>query len=245
MYIGRSCVIIPVYNEKEELEKLLPSVINLIPRYIHQTIVVDDGSNDNTADVAYRYRPKGVILLRHERNRGKASALKTGIEKAVEIGYDPIILMDGDGQHSPDKIPIPLILEKLYEEKLDLVVGARNFNKMPRPNKYANINDSKLASWVSDSEIRDSQSGFKIIRSRLFKEGKLNLMWKRFTLDPQITIEAILKGYNVGFIDIPTIYYSDRKSKIRIVQQGIDYSIMYTPYIIKKIIRGISKWLSK
>ena len=147
MYKERACAVIPAYNEQKNLEKIL----KLIPSYLNQTIIVDDGSTDMTSEIAESYMSKGVILQRHEKNRGKAIALKTGIEKAIEIGYEIIVTLDGDGQHSPKEIP--RLIEKL-EEGNDLVIGSRNFqnNNMPLGNMLANILDSKIVSKITKTK---------------------------------------------------------------------------------------------
>lgn len=222
------CGVIPAYNEEKGLEAILSEV----PIYLPQTIVVDDGSTDRTAEVARSYASKGIITLKNEYNMGKALSLKKGIDFALKVGYNVIVAMDADRQHLPEEIP--LLLDKVYNEGFDLVIGARNFDKMPFANKYANIYDSKVVSLITRQKIRDSQCGFRAMRSRIFTEGKLNLTWKRFTLEPQMTIEAILKGYKVGFVDISTVYDSKRKSRIKLFQQAIDYSKMYAGYLFNE-----------
>jgi glycosyltransferase involved in cell wall biosynthesis len=222
------CGVIAAYNEEKNLETVLAEV----PMYLPQSIVVDDGSADRTAEVAKTYAHKGVITLRNEYNMGKALSLKKGIDFALGVGYNVIVAMDSDGQHLP--IEIPLLLDKIYNEGFDLVIGARNFDEMPFANKYANILDSKIVSFITHSDVKDSQCGFRAMRSRIFTEGKLNLTWKRFTIEPQMTIEAILNGYKVGFADISTVYDSKRKSKIKVFQQGIDYGKMYFGYLFNR-----------
>lgn len=225
---GRSCAVIPAYNEEKGLEKVLNSVLNLIPCYLYQTIVVDDGSKDKTADVASKYQCKGVILLRHEKNRGKAAALKTGIEKALEFGYDLILTLDADGQHLPQDIP--LLLNKI-NEGYDLVIGERDFNKMPFWNMIANIIDAGVTSSITKKRITDSQCGFRAIRSRLFHDGKINLKGERFTIESEMILQAAINDYKIGFVGISTEYNSDRKSKIKVMQQISDYFKMYKYYM--------------
>jgi len=218
------CGVIPAYNEEKGLE----SILSEVPKYLTQSIVIDDGSTDRTAEVARSYASKGILVLRNKENLGKALSLKRGIDFAVNVGYNAIVTMDADRQHLPEEIP--LLLGKIYEDEFDLVIGARNFNEMPAANRYANILDSKIVSFITHAKVRDSQCGFRAIKSRIFEEGKLNLTWQRFTLEPQMTIETILKGYKVGFVDISTVYDPKRKSKIKVLQQMKDYSEMYAGY---------------
>ena len=222
------CGVIPAYNEEKGLE----SILSEVPKYLTQSIVIDDGSTDRTAEVARSYASKGILVLRNKENLGKALSLKRGIDFAVNVGYNVIVTMDADRQHRPDEIR--LLLDKIYEDEFDLVIGARNFNEMPTANRYANILDSKIVSFITRTKVRDSQCGFRAMRSSIFTEGKLNLTWKRFTLEPQMTIETILKGYKVGFVDISTVYDLKRKSKIRVLQQVKDYSKMYASYLFNE-----------
>ena len=111
-------IIIPAYNE----EGAIPRVIHETRRYAPQAdiVVIDDGSADNTAEVA---RKAGVIVLRHPFNLGIGGAMQTGLKFAVKHGYDYVVRLDGDGQHDPaeiDKLLAPLRLHTT-----DMVVGAR------------------------------------------------------------------------------------------------------------------------
>jgi glycosyltransferase involved in cell wall biosynthesis len=221
-----NCVIIPAYNEEENLDAILNDAIN----HVDKVIVVDDGSIDNTADIAESYSGKGVITLLQGLNCGKADALKRGINYAVSRGYDTLVTMDSDGQHLPSEIP--LLLNKMGEG-YDLVIGKRNFAKMPLPNRIANIIDASMVSFLAKQKIYDSQSGFRAINSRLFKEKRINLSEPRFTMESQFIIEAALNNYRIGFADISTVYLDGRKSKIKIGQQIKDYARLYSKYMFK------------
>jgi glycosyltransferase involved in cell wall biosynthesis len=114
----RILIAIPSYNE----ELTIGSVIALAKEY-GDVLVIDDGSKDRTSKVA---RNAGAIVIRHDVNRGKGNALKTGFEYALSNGYDIVVTLDADGQHNPDEIP--LLLEPILKGESDLVIGSRYLN---------------------------------------------------------------------------------------------------------------------
>lgn len=111
-------VIVPAYNEGKRID----AVIKLIKKYAKNIIVVDDGSKDNTYDIAKR---TGVDVLKHIINLGKGAALKTGCDYAIKEGARKIVVMDADGQHDPSEIPYFLS----YLDKVDIVFGYRDLKK--------------------------------------------------------------------------------------------------------------------
>src|SRR5690606_36629277 len=104
--------------------------------YTSHVIVVNDGATDGTAGILERY-PQ-LHLLTHNPNKGKGVALKNGIRKAAELGYQYAITIDSDGQHYAKDLPA--FLEKIQSEPGSLIVGARNLEQenMPGKNTFAN-----------------------------------------------------------------------------------------------------------
>lgn len=145
--------IIPAYNE----ERHVKSVIEGALKY-SDVIVVDDGSSDNTPDVAEQ---AGANLIKHDKNRGKGAAIKTGFRKAFDNKYSIFVLIDGDGQHNADLIPA--MISKL--DNADMVIGSRFKNEdpdnMPFQRKLSNKLTTKLIEYLTGYHITDSQSGFR------------------------------------------------------------------------------------
>ncbi len=119
-------VIIPAYNE----EKLLPGVLEKIPNFVDEVIVVDDGSSDGTYPLALSFSKKDskVKAFRLERNCGKGCAMREGIKYA---SGDVVVFMDADGQHRPEDV-IKLV-EPVIDGKADVVIGARKGDLKSRP----------------------------------------------------------------------------------------------------------------
>ena len=159
----KTSLIIPAYDE----EKGLPLVIEENSDKVDEIIVVDDGSTDRTFEVAQKY--DNIKLYRQETNRGKAAALRTGVEHATG---DIIIFTDADYTYPAKYIP-DFITE--IEEGADLVLGARleNIKSMPLLNKIGNHIFSFLATYIGCINITDSQTGYRAFKRDMF--DKLNV----------------------------------------------------------------------
>src|SRR5664280_55916 len=110
--------VIPAFNE----ENNIAAVVEGVRPFVTATVVVDDGSADNTVGAA---RAAGAIVIRHESNVGKGAALKTGFRYLMDSGYDGAIAIDADGQHDPAEIPLFIAAA---EQGYDMVIGNRMSN---------------------------------------------------------------------------------------------------------------------
>lgn len=108
--------VIPAYNEG----LVIGSVTLQTKQHADHVIVVDDGSSDRTAETA---RLAGADVVRLPENAGKAKAMMTGFARARELGYDAVVMLDGDGQHDPDEIPA--VAAPVLVGAADLVIGSR------------------------------------------------------------------------------------------------------------------------
>ncbi len=115
-------VAIPCYNEG----LAIGTVALKASRYVDEVLVVDDGSIDDTVEVA---EAAGATVVAHEENNGKGRAVKNALRYAVEHDFDALVLLDGDGQHDPNEIP--QLLVPLIKDAADLVIGFRSFDQMP------------------------------------------------------------------------------------------------------------------
>ncbi len=154
-------VTIPAYNE----EKTIASVIREIPRQIEgienvKILVLNDGSTDNTAQVASSAGADFVIS--HKKNKGLAITFKDAIEEALKKGADIIVNTDADNHY--DQSRIPELIKPILNKKADLVIGSRKVEEldhMPRKNKYGNIMGSWLVCKLSGLGKIDVSSGFR------------------------------------------------------------------------------------
>jgi len=198
------CIIIPGYNES----KMIGQVVMKAYQIINDVIVIDDGSKDNTAQVA---QDSGAIVIKHDLNKGKGAALKTGFDYAIKNEYDAVITMDSDGQHDPDDIQG--FINTLDRVKSGIIIGSRmsDISTMPAIRKFTNKLTSFLSSIVARQKIDDSQSGYRLITIDVLKSVKLET--DRFETESEILIKASKAGFKISSVPIKTIY-GEEKSKI-------------------------------
>jgi glycosyltransferase involved in cell wall biosynthesis len=196
--------LIPAFNEENNVGAIVESA----SKYVDKVVVVDDGSSDNTGAVA---KSSGAFVIRNEVNKGKAGAMYVGFDYAQKIGADTVIILDADGQHDPSEIPN--FITKI-KEGFDIVVGARQFNTkvMPRIRIFANSFSSHLTSIVCRTKILDSQSGYRAVRTEVFKKIRFNS--QRYQIETEMLVKAAKCGFKITFIPIKTIYRKEAKSKI-------------------------------
>jgi glycosyltransferase involved in cell wall biosynthesis len=192
---------IPCYNEAATLAQVVQS----IPRCIAgvssvAVVVVDDGSEDGTSELA---RSLGVErVVRHPYRRGLASAFQTGIDTALALGADIIVNTDGDNQYP--QADIPRLVEPILHDKADIVIGDRQ----PTRNMEFTWTKRLLQGWgswvvrlASGTDVPDATSGFRAYS----REAALRLtLFTRYTYTLETIIQAGKKGLRVAHVGIHT-----------------------------------------
>lgn len=192
--------LIPAWNEAKRITPVIEATQAYLP-----VLVVDDGSTDETAVIA---KSVGASRVRHSQNRGKGVALMTGFEWALERGFEAVVTLDADGQHDP--ADIPKFLEAYEAGVGDLIIGRRDFSKMPFPRSYTNPFGSWLLSLVMGQRIYDNQSGFRLHHRCLLED--LELTSHGFELEVEIIVQAIRMNIEITWVNIRTIYSVDKVS---------------------------------
>lgn len=207
-------IIIPAYNESKVIGKVVKGVKN---EGFKNIIVVDDGSSDNTFQEA---KKAGAIVLRHIINRGKGAAVKTGIEAALKLKANYLVVIDGDGQHDPKDIK--RMIKKL-DHGYDIVLGNRfnSKNKIPFSKKLANFFADFFVFLLSGIWIKDTQSGFRAFRADIFK--KINLEHDRYEFESEVIYKIAYYGLKFTEIPIKVRYtpYSQSKAQRQNFLNGI------------------------
>jgi len=195
--------LIPAYNEAQRIVPVVTRTLEHLP-----VLVVDDGSNDDTAAVAERC---GATVLRQIPNQGKGAALRAGFRRAIDESYEAVITLDADGQHDPAEIP--KFLEVYHTNHADLIIGTRNFDQMPFVRRLANSSGQKLFSWAVGQPVQDNQSGYRLISRRLL-EILLTSNEQGFEFEVEMIVTCIQQGFKLDGVPIQTIY-ADESSHIQ------------------------------
>jgi glycosyltransferase involved in cell wall biosynthesis len=220
----RICVIIPTYNES----RAIASLVNQIIKLGLEVVVIDDGSVDDTVKIAIAC---GAKVLVNQKNMGKGAALIKGYNFTLQQGFDAVISMDGDGQHSCDDLPA--FIQKAQISQSMLIVGNRmgRTKGMPLLRFVTNFLMSKFISLIVKQNIPDTQCGFRLVKKELL--SKVYLSTSKFETESEILIKAAHLGYAIESIPVKTIY-SGEKSQINPL---ID-TLRFLRFMIREFIRA-------
>jgi len=218
----RSCVVIPAYNAAQTIGPLVRQIKGLGL----DTVVVNDGSTDETAEAA---SAAGALVMSHLGNLGKGSALRTGFAFALREGYDSVVTLDGDGQHDPTEIP--RLLEAASQSHAALVVGHRLVNRssMPVSRRWTNRLMSLIVSLLARQRIPDSQCGFRVISRQVLVTIPLSSC--RFELETELLLAAARRGVRVLSVPIRTIY-QQHDSHIHPLWDGVRFVRLVLRYLL-------------
>jgi glycosyltransferase involved in cell wall biosynthesis len=211
----RALVIIPALNA----ERSIGAIIRDCKLVNDDVLVVDDGSTDRTAEAA---REAGAQVVSHPVNRGKGAALKTGFAYALEHGFEVVITLDADGQHLPAEIP--KFFAARGETGADLIIGGRAhlFGQMLPRRRFANRFSARCIAFASNTNVTDSQSGFRLYSAQLLRA--IRLRSDGFDMESEVIVQAGQRGFKImsipidlGFVDgQSTSHYKPLMDSIRI-----------------------------
>ena len=204
---------IPAFNEG----KVIDEVIKKCLKFSDQVVVCDDGSTDDTYEIA---DAAGAHVIRHDVNIGKGEALRTLFKFAIHSKNDIIVTIDGDGQFLPEEIP--KLVSDIEEKKSDIVIGYRfdDATDMPNYRRFGNKMLDKMANMVTELSVSDTQSGYRAYSKDVIE--KLNFNIKGFGADVEILIDAANKGFRISEQKVTVIYNtgSDTSTKNPISHAG-------------------------
>lgn len=212
--MNKVSVVIPAKNEAAALRGVLPRLLKL--GCIEEIIIVNDGSTDDTERVC---KDAGVTVVTHPYSKGNGAAIKAG---ARAVSTDVVVFMDADGQHSPEDIP--KLLNKL-DTGFDMVVGARSTTSQASAGRLvANSVYNRISSLMVGQKIGDLTSGFRAVKTKLFKEF-ISILPNGFSYPTTITMSFFRAGYSVGYTPI----IADKRigqSHIRPLKDGIRFLLI-------------------
>lgn len=208
-------VLLPAYNEELSIGDTISRIRALHPDF--EILVVDDGSTDNTLQVAM---DAGANVWPHPYNTGNGAAIKTGLRAAQG---EWVVMMDADGQHAPEDIARLLDLKDIY----DMVVGARNNNSETAMHRdIANTVYNWFASYVTNFKVEDLTSGFRLVRTSTARQF-IYLLPNTFSYPSTLTMAYLRSGRSVKYVPIETKYRIG-KSKIKLFRDGTRFFLIIT-----------------
>jgi glycosyltransferase involved in cell wall biosynthesis len=187
--------LIPAFQEGPRIGAVVKSALGYLP-----VLVVDDGSTDDTAN---RAAAAGATVIRQVPNQGKGAALREGFRYALARGAEGAITLDADGQHDPTEIPA--FLRAYAQGHPDLIVGARDFRRMPPVRRLSNTLGGALFSAAVGRRIPDNQSGYRLIGGRLMA-ALLESGEDGFAFEVEMIARCIALQGQIAWVPIRTIY---------------------------------------
>jgi glycosyltransferase involved in cell wall biosynthesis len=230
-------VMIPCLNEEETL----PLVLETIPGKIKgideiETLIVDDGCTDSTVEVAKKYGVKQFV--QHTTNQGLSRSFKDGLNRALELGADIIVLTDGDNQYKQEKIPE--LIQPILDGKADTVIADRETHTIEHfspVKKFLQKFGTGVLNIAAGTDIPDATSGFRAYTRKAAMQ--LNVI-AEYSFATETTIQATHKHQSIAIVPIKTnpklresrqfksSWQHVRRSSITIVRAFI----MYRPYAL-------------
>ena len=189
-------VIVPAFNEERTVERVLRRVLR--EACVAQVVVVDDCSTDKTFDAARQVDDPRVTVLRHEVNRGKGAAVRTGLDA---ITAPLVIIQDADLEYDPSDYP--KLISPILRGRADVVYGIRGFAGQSAYSYWFVVGNRLVTTATNilfNCYIQDMETGFKCMRSSLMK--RLGLRGSRFDIEPEITGRILRLGYRIYEVPI-------------------------------------------
>lgn len=210
-----SIVIIPTYNEKENIEKIIRAVLGLEKSF--NVLVIDDGSPDGTAQIVHRLMTdefaSRLFIIERSGKLGLGTAYITGFKWAIEKGYEYIFEMDADFSHDPNDLP--RLYEATSKEGYDVAVGSRyvsgvNVVNWPIGRVLMSYFASKYVQIVTGFHVHDTTAGFVCYRRKVLETIPLDkIRFKGYAFQIEMKYTAHRIGFKIK--EVPVIFVNRRE----------------------------------
>lgn len=214
-------VVIPAYNVAAQIGRVLAG----LPSWIDKVIVVDDASKDRTVEIVEAWGDPRLVLIRREKNGGVGAAMKSGYQRALELGVQVIIKMDGDDQMDPAQLPA--LVAPIVRGQADYTKGNRfrakeALARMPFVRRVGNLALSFLTKVASGYwNIFDPTNGFTAIRREALAALPFSRLADRYYFETSMLVQLNIAGAPVRDVFMPS-RYGDEKSSMKI--RGVLFS---------------------
>lgn len=197
-------IVIPVYNEKNTIEKIVEQVKKVEIPLEKEIILVDDCSSDGSSQILKQLQGKNIRVFFHEKNQGKGAALRTGFSQATG---DIILIQDADLEYNPAEYPV--LLEPILDGRADAVYGSRFLGGPHRVlffwHYIGNRFLTTFSNMLSNLNLTDMETCYKVFKKEIL--DKITIKSNRFGFEPEITIK--LAKWKCRIYEVP-ISYSGR-----------------------------------
>lgn len=227
----KTLIIVPCLNEEKNIGAVVKQVRKALPRA--KTLVVDDGSQDQTAFLA---KKAGAEVVSHPYNLGYGTALQTGYQYALENNFNYVAQLDGDGQHYPEFLP--KLLQSVVSGKSDLALGSRFLGKYSYKMQFLRRLGitifSKIIQILAGQTITDPTSGFQAMNKKVVKFYASDIYPSDFP-DADVLLMALKKGFKIKEFSV-RMHPSDQ-SKLHSGLKPVYYAFKMFLSIFMTIIR--------
>ena len=225
---SKICIFIPCFNATVTLPKVLERIPASIKDKVQEIFIVDNNSIDYTYLLAVGYREhsdtKNLKILKNLKNFGYGGSQKLAYSYAIKQGYDMVVMLHGDAQYAPEKLPV--MIEAMEKDKsIDLLFGSRMTGDplkggMPLHRYLGNIALTFIQNILLGTHISEFHSGYRIFRTRALKEVPFHLCNNDYHFDTEIIILFIKNKFKIREVPIDT-YYGDEKCYVNIWKYGL------------------------
>lgn len=198
MDLNKIGAVIPAYNAERTIGRLIQDLLSFGFKK-DNVIVIDDGSQDKTAETAEEC---GVKVLKNNKNTGKGWVLNQGFDEARKKGLQKVVTMDADGQHRVNELNEFLSAHSDF----DVIIGSRRKDRarMPISRKFTNRTTSLVISLLSSCYIPDVQSGYRLIDLKIF--DRVRLRTRNFQTESELACKSARAGYKIGSVPVSSVY---------------------------------------
>lgn len=190
-------VIVPVYNEEATVDNVINKLLKA--KDIHEIIVVDDGSTDDTKNKLSKFKHRKLSIF-HKPNGGKGSAIVYGLTK---VTGDHVLIQDADLEYDPEDIPI--LLDPIKKEKAEVVYGSRFLGAHSnllfwhrKGNDFLNF----MINLLYNTTLSDMETCYKVVPTHMLRDIKIRR--QKFDIEPEITCKLLLK--KISIFEVPITY---------------------------------------
>ena len=227
---SRICIFIPCYNTTITLPKVLERIPSEIKEKVEEIFIVDNDSADYTYLMAIGYREKksdvkNLKIFKNVKNFGYGGSQKLAYAYAIKQGYDLVVMLHGDAQYAPEKLPVMIeTVEK--DQTIDLLFGSRMTGDplkggMPIRRFLGNKAITFFQNLLLGTNISEFHSGYRIFRTQALKEVPFHLCSNNYHFDTEIIILFIKNKLKIAEVPINT-HYGTEKNYVRIWEYGLN-----------------------